>query len=480
MPPVPISDIANVSVSISTGATQQAGFGTIMIVGQTNLLASTVLTCTSTADWVTAGGLVTDPEYLALSAIFSQQPTVSSVKVSERDPDVSGQQRVTFAGNFVAADTVNITYTYVDLAGATQTESVSVAFAVSHANTITAVTAALLALNAVTAAVGADTAPGATFTVTIDPALIRSATVSFTVMSTTGGGGSLQTGTASVIVTPVTLSDDLAALVTVDNDWYCLLLTHEGTDNQRNMDTYRAAVWVEANTIDAIHIAQNDQAALASGTAGNIAKVLEAAGYNRTHVFRHDEAEYADAALAGRCLSQNLDVSSIDFHLQRLAGITAADYTPTQRSTLDGDKVGYYTTLNGAGRYFGGIMASGRYIDQQLTVDWYSARVAEDVLGYLTRGADSNIKRTYTDATVAAISGLLKKRWLNGVRANHFAESVTDANGNTVEGIEITAGLVSDQSASNRSNRLYAGLSAVIQLAGSIREVNPLTIVLEV
>ena len=194
----------------------------------------------------------------------------------------------------------------------------------------------------------------------------------------------------------------------------------------------------------------------------------------------HSESEYADAALAGRALSQNLDVSSIDWWLLRLAGITAADYTPTQRSTMDGDKIGYYTTLADVGRYFGGVMGSGRYVDQQLTVDWFSARLAEDILSFMTRGADSNIKRTYTDPTVAAIAGLGKKRWLNGVRAHHFAESVVDANGNTVEGIEITAGLVSDQSSANRTARLYAGLSMVIQLAGGMREVDPLTIVLEV
>lgn len=478
MPDVPISDVANVSISIATGATQQAGFGVPMIVGQTNLLAATVLECTSAADWVTAGGATTDPEYLALTAIFSQQPTVQSVKVSERDPDVSGQQRVTFTANITAGQTVTITYTYVDLAGATQTETVAVLYDISHANTITLVTAALLALNAVTAAVGSDTAPGATFTVTIDPALARSGAVAFTVM-TTAGAGVPETGTASVIVGPVTLTNDLTSLVTVDNDWYCLILTHEGTDNQRNMDTYRAAVWVEGNTIDCIHIAQNDQAALAAGTAGNIAKVLEAAGYNRTHVFRHSEAEYADAALVGRCLSSDLDVSSIDWYLVRLAGITAADYTPTQRSTMDGDKISYYTTLNGVGRYFGGKMASDRFIDQQLTVDWFSARVAEDVLGYLARGADSNVRRPYTDQTVGSIAGLLRSRWQIGVRANHFAATKT-LNGDDVPGLTIVQGLVADQSAVNRAARLYAGLSASAQLAGGIRTVNPLTIVLEV
>ena len=58
--------------------------------------------------------------------------------------------------------------------------------------------------------------------------------------------------------------------------------------------------------------------------------------------------------------------------------------------------------------------------------------------------------------------------------------TVENANGDDVEGIEITAGLVSAQSSSNRAARLYAGLSATIQLAGGIRTVNPLTIVLEV
>ena len=67
MPDVPISTVANVSISISTGATQQAGFGTIHIVGQTSLLgATTVLTTTSAADWISAGGATTAPEYLAL------------------------------------------------------------------------------------------------------------------------------------------------------------------------------------------------------------------------------------------------------------------------------------------------------------------------------------------------------------------------------------------------------------------------------
>ena len=77
------------------------------------------------------------------------------------------------------------------------------------------------------------------------------------------------------------------------------------------------------------------------------------------------------------------------------------------------------------------------------------------------------------------LSGLLKKRWLNGVRARHFAETKT-VNGDVVEGITIVQGAVADESSANRAARLYAGLSATIQLAGAIRSVNPLTLVLEV
>ena len=474
----PISDIANVSISISEGAVQQQGFGTPMIVGKTSLLGSTVLTCASAADWVTAGGSTTDPEYQCLQAIFSQQPTVQEVKVSERPADIPGQQKVTFAADFQPGDTITITYTYTDVSGNTQTETATTPYNTSHTQTIADCAANLLALSAVTAVTGTDTSPGASFTLTIDPALSRTGAVTFTVMDVSGGIP--QTGTASVVSSSSTLTDDLDNLITVDPDWYFLLLTHEGTDNERNMDTYRAAVWAEAGNIDCFHVAQNDQSAIPSGGAGNIAKVLKVAGYHRTHVLYHSESEYADGALVGRAASQNLDVSSIDWYLLRLSGITAADYTPSQRSTMDSDNVGYYTTVGGAGRYFGGKAASGRYIDQQLTVDWYAARVAEDVFAYLARGADSNIKRTYTDLTVSAIAGLLKKRWINGVRANHFAETKTDVNGDTVEGISIVASPVSAQSAADKAARLYAGLSATIQLAGGIRTVNPLTIVLEV
>lgn len=480
MPAVPISDFVNVSISIATGAQQQAGFGVPMILGQATVLgASEILTATSTQDWLDAdvSAATTDEEYKALQAIFSQQPTVASVKVARRSADTSAVQKIDFAADFQSGGTVSIIFTYTDLSGATVTETVSQAFSSSHADTITAVTAALLAFDVVTAASGQDTAPGAEFSITIDPALAREALVTFTTAAVTGTGA--QTATTSTTTPPVTLADRLATLATESLDWYCLLLTHVGTDNQRNMDTYRAAVWIEANTLDAIHIAQNDQSALTSGTAGNIAKVLKAAGYNRTHVIFHPESEYKAAALVGRALSQNLDVSSIDWWRLRLAGITVQDYTPTQRATMDADNIGYYTTTGGVGRYLGGKMSSGRFIDQQLTVDWFGARVAEDVLAYLDRGSDSNIKRTYTDLTVSAISGLLKKRWLNGVRARHFAETKT-VNGDVVEGITIVQGAVADESSANRAARLYAGLSATIQLAGAIRSVNPLTLVLEV
>lgn len=480
MSAVPVSQFVNVVLSIAEGAVQQQGFGIIMILGQATVLgASQILTATSAADWVTAGGATTDEEYLALSAIFSQEPAPSSAKVARRSADTSGVQRVSFAADFQAAGTVNVTYTYTDLAGATQTETIATPYNTSHAQTITDVTAALLALNAVTACTGTNTAPGARFDLTIDPALTRTGTVTFTVTTVTGGAGA-QSGTTSTPTAAVTLADRLASLATADVGWYCLLLTHVGTDNARNMDTYRAAVWTEANTIDAIHIAQNDQAALAAGTAGNIAKVLEAAGYHRTHVFRHTEAEYADAALAGRALSTSLDVRSIDWHLLRLAGITATDYTPTERSTMDGDKIGYYTTVAGVGRYLGGIMASGRYTDQQLTVDWFGARVAEEIVAYLARGADSNIKRTYSDATVSDMVGLLTKVWLKGVRAAHFAATKENGVGDTVDGLTIVKETVADQSSADRTARLFAGLSGTAKLAGSIRSADPITLVLEV
>lgn len=483
MPAVPNSDIVNVSISIADGAVQQAGFGTIMIVGQSTILgASEVLTATSVQDWLDAdaAAAVTDEEYLALNSIFSQQPTVASVKVCRRSADTSAVQRVSFAADFQAAGTINISYTYTDLAGATITETIATPYNTSHAQTITDVTAALLALTIVTAATGTNTAPGARFDVTIDPSLSRTALVTFTVNSVTGGAGA-QSGTTSTTTTPATLTDRLGTLAaSEDSDWYCLLLTHVGTDAVRNMDSYRAAAWVEGGTIDAIYIGQSDVSAISAGTAGNVAKVLEAASYHRSHIFFQPESDYADAELAGRALSQDLDVSSIDWWRLRLTGSTVQTYTPTQRATLNGDSVGYYTTSSGTARYIGGKMASGRYIDQQLTVDWFKARVAEDIIAYLDRGADSNIKRTYTDATVADIAGLIRARWQNGVAARHFAATKTAANGDTVDGLTITKGLVSAQSSANRTARTYAGLSATVQLAGGIRFVNPLTIVLEV
>lgn len=473
-----VSEIVNVSVTIEEGAAPQAGFTTPLVIGHTSLLGDTVLTCSSAQDWLDEGGSNSDPEYLALTAAFAQKPCQSTVKIGYAPADTPSIRRAAFAADFQSGGTVGIAFSYTSLSGGTVTDSVSVAFTTDHTTTVAAVETALEAKSFISSVSSTTTGPGARFDITFNTAVSRTGDVTITSAAVTGTGA--QTATLSQTQAQVTISDRLTELLTIDPEVGYVLLTHEGSDAQRNADIYRVAVTVEASEVPMIQIAQVDQTAVTSGSANNIAKILKAAGYNRSHVFWHSESEYADAALVSRAGCQDLDTQSIDWWLLRLTGITVTTLTTSQRTTLDADYVGYYVLHGGRGAYRGGRAASGRYIDEQLTVDWTAASMRSEVYTFLANGAATNKKRTYSDATVSQIAGLITKVWSKGVRANHFASTYVDSLGDTVTGIQVTKGKVSAESSANRTARKYGGLSVTIKLAGSIRNVNPLTVALEV
>lgn len=473
-----ISEIVNVSVTIEEGAAPQAGFTTPLLIGRTALLGDTILSCSSAQDWLDAGGASSDEEYLALVAAFSQKPCQSTIKVAYAAADTASIRRIVFASDFQSGGTVAIAFSYTSIAGGTVTDSISVSFTADHATTVAAVETALAAKSFITAVSSATTGPGARFDITFSTSLSRSGDVTISSAAVTGTGA--QTGTVSQTQAQVTISDRLSELLLIDSAVGYVLLTHTGTDAQRSADIYRLAANVEASAYPLIHIAQVDQSTLPSGGAANIAKILKAAGFNRTCLQYHAETEYLDMALVSRVGCQDLDVQSLDWYLFYLVGITVSTLNRTQRAALDADYIGYYVLHGARGAYRGGRMSSGRYLDEQLTVDWTQYSLQAEIYAFLAAGAATNKKRTYSDATVSQITGVIQTVYSRGVRAAHYADVYTDAIGNVVTGLQITAGRVSAESSSNKTARKYAGLSVSIKLAGSMRSVNPLTVTLEV
>lgn len=81
---MPLSDIVNVQISRDYLAVSRAGFGTLLIVGDSERQSARVAEYSTLSGMVDAGFFVTDPEYLMAQGLLSQNPTVTSFLVGEK------------------------------------------------------------------------------------------------------------------------------------------------------------------------------------------------------------------------------------------------------------------------------------------------------------------------------------------------------------------------------------------------------------
>lgn len=81
---MPLSDIVNVQIGVDYLAVTQAGFGTLMIVGDSEAQGARSATYSTLAAMVAVGFATTDSEYLMAQKLLSQNPTVTQFKVGEK------------------------------------------------------------------------------------------------------------------------------------------------------------------------------------------------------------------------------------------------------------------------------------------------------------------------------------------------------------------------------------------------------------
>lgn len=137
-----------------------------------------------------------------------------------------------------------------------------------------------------------------------------------------------------------------------------------------------------------IYIAQTADAAVLAGTAGNVALDLQSANYNRSAVIYHNVgSERADAAWIGRGAAFNLD--TVGGHgtwaNKVLTGITPDTLSGTQRSAIQNANGNTYERRLGQNVTRKGKMASGRFIDSTVAIDFIDQRLTENVFAYVAK-----------------------------------------------------------------------------------------------
>lgn len=99
-----VSDLVNVTVNVSPTASANRGFGTLLIIGDTDVITTTERVRTySTLAGVLADFTITSPEYLSANIYFSQIPQPSSLMIGRQGASETPLQAVTACANVSSA-----------------------------------------------------------------------------------------------------------------------------------------------------------------------------------------------------------------------------------------------------------------------------------------------------------------------------------------------------------------------------------------
>lgn len=435
---MPLSDIANVQISLQTGGLTQQGFGTGLILGYSMTGWTERSRTYSSITGVAADFATTTPEYKAANAYFSQSPRPEQLVIGR------GALKPTMVFKLTVASVLD-SQKYAAVFNGTEYEVTSDATATND-EIITLLQAALAApatAAGFTAAI-AGTAPSTYLTLTgsaagnwcsfypTDPSLL-------TLLQTTVNPG---------------IATDLDAIVVENNDWYALITLYNSS-----ACVTAAAAWTESkDKIYGAQVTDSECATVAAGIAADISKALQTAAYFRTFdVYHPDNGQFIDAAMFGRLLPYV--PGSETWRGKTLAGISAMGTIPpfklteTWRQNLIAKNAGYYYTIAGRNITAEGKVAAGEWIDTIRGRDRLKARIQEAV-ALVVMNAD---KVPYTDAGIGKID--------NAIRGC-LRLSVTD--GFLTDNYTVIVPTAASQALVDKAARILRGYSFTAPIAGAI------------
>lgn len=263
----------------------------------------------------------------------------------------------------------------------------------------------------------------------------------------------------SLSIDPLIASDtpaeDLDAVNNANPNWYALVSV------ERDQATVKAmADWVEAH-IKIFGTASSDLTIInveAGTDITSIAAVLNQAGYVRTFVMYHQDADhdFPEAAWFGKVLP--LEPGSETWKFKNLAGVSYSNLTTSQSNTAHAKKANTYEFVGGVGITGNGTMAQGEYIDIIRGVDWLTARIQEFVYSVLVR----NPKVPYTDSGIAVIQAEVLRALKLGIDNDFLSDSPAPI---------VTVPAAANVPPTDKANRILRNVKFQATLAGAIHAV---------
>lgn len=434
-----LSEYVQVTIQAGTATPTQAGFGTLLILSNGTGSVGAGLDTNTVYTYRTFSALASDFDssdfpYLAGLAAFSQNPRPQSVKVGLL-PTPSSFQQIQISLDNVASGSA-ITGSLVSPAG-----SGSVILADPGASTSD------LAQN-LSDAIGAFTG-------------ISASSAGNVVTTTAGTEGEMWHFTDDLngisildITADLDYDDQLDNLITVDSDFYAVVIDN---NSAKNID--KVARWAAANNKIAFFSPQLTRPAdwdssLFTATADYTALLA-----NDNAVLLPTKDARTNAKEVAWAASQLVeDPGTITWAFKTLEGIGADSYTSTEETLIKGSTIGgnVYKTVAGISITDPGKTCGGEFIDVVRAIDWMQARMEENIFALLA----NNPKVPYTDKGANMVLAEVKAVLVQAER-----REVIDS------GWTATVLPVAQQATADRANRVLREVEFQARLAGAIHTI---------
>ena len=483
-----VSDVVAVNVILSPTAAVGRNFGTLLIIGSSNVID----TNERIRSYTQLGGVASDfgiaaPEYAAAAAYFGQSPQPYNLKIgrwaqqatagSLRGAILSASVQANNLATLQATTNGNLTCTIDGTARSLSGLNFAQA---ANLNGVAGV------VNTALGAFGTCVFDGYRFTVRSNSAG-ASSTVSQ--VATVGGGADvagllgLSAAAGALLAVPGIFAETAVAavnaLASLTSDWYACTFAPLAPISDNTL--LQVAATIEAsNPVRVMGITTQNTAAGDPLSTADIGAVLARSLYSRTLVQYSTTNPYAVASFFGRALNVNFTGSKtvLTMKFKQEPGVVPELLSETQAQALKAKHINVFAAYqNDSAIVQEGTMASGRFWDEVHGLDWLANTVQRDLFNVLYQ---SFTKIPQTDEGVHVLLTQMEATLSQGVENGLIAPGVWNAEGFGQlkrgdllgKGFYCTAGLIANQSQSDREARKSPLLQGAVKLAGAIHSVD--------
>ncbi len=479
-----VSRLVNVTINLSPLAPARRGFGTLLILGDSNVIDTVERLRAYTAiEGVALDFGTTAPEYLAAALYFGQSPKPQNLYIGRWARTATAGfvkgSALTSAQQLMSAWTIIVSGGFkVTIDGVLKTLGGLDFSAQTTLNGVAAI---------ITAALGASgvcTFNGSSF-------IITSSTTGATSLVTNAIAPAVGTDISTMLKLTAALAfapvpghdaeepvDCVSVLANMSSAWYGLMFAAATMPDSDQV--LAVAQLVEALSVSRIYgVTEIDSRVLEASYTNDLASLLSALLYRRSFV-QYSPNVYAVASFFGRAFSVNFNAnrSTITLMYKQEPGINAENITESQAVALKDKRCNVFVKYdNDTSIIQYGVMSGPAYFDEIHGLDWLQNAIQNSVYTLLYT-TSTKIPQTNAGSNqiVNEINAVCEEAVNNGLVAP--GQWNADGFGQLVRGQYLKTGFyifalpMELQAQSERETRKAPPISVAVKLAGAIQEVD--------